>query len=132
MKLKDLVTILKKEKINYMIVGGYAVNFHGYSRNTVDIDLVIKLTLSNLKKLEKSLHQMGMVSRLLLMPSPSLNLEMSISSKETCWPGTSTIKATPLIKLTSSSPTMSATSNQRNSKWEILKSKSSPKTILLE
>ena len=26
-----------------MIVGGYAVNFHGYSRNTVDIDLIINI-----------------------------------------------------------------------------------------
>jgi hypothetical protein len=64
MKLSKLVNALKKEKINYMIVGGYAVNFHGYSRNTVDIDLIIKFTLSNLKKIEKLFQQMGMVSRL--------------------------------------------------------------------
>ena len=64
MKLSKLITALKKEKINYMIVGGYAVNFHGYSRNTVDIDLIIKFTLANLKKIEKLLQQMGMVSRL--------------------------------------------------------------------
>ena len=64
MKLSKLVTALKKEKINYMIVGGYAVNFHGYSRNTVDIDLIIKFTLANLKKIEKLLQQMGMVSTL--------------------------------------------------------------------
>ena len=64
MKLSELVKALKKEKINYMIVGGYAVNFHGYSRNTVDIDLIIKFTLANLKKIEKLLQQMGMVSRL--------------------------------------------------------------------
>lgn len=64
MNVKELVGALKKEKINYMIVGGYAVNFHGYSRNTVDIDIVIKFTLLNLKKVEKLLHQMGMISRL--------------------------------------------------------------------
>ena len=64
MKLSKLVKALKKEKINYMIVGGYAVNFHGYSRNTVDIDLIIKFTLANLKKIEKLLQQMGMVSTL--------------------------------------------------------------------
>jgi len=64
MELSKLVNALKKEKINYMIVGGYAVNFHGYSRNTVDIDLIIKFTLCNLKKIEKLLQQMGMVSRL--------------------------------------------------------------------
>lgn len=64
MKITDLVQALKKEKINYLVVGGYAVNFHGYSRNTVDIDLVIKFTLSNLKKIEKLLNDMGLVSRL--------------------------------------------------------------------
>lgn len=64
MKLESLISKLKKEKINYLIVGGYAVNFHGYSRNTVDIDLVIKLNLQNLKKIEKILNSMGLVSRL--------------------------------------------------------------------
>lgn len=64
MKLKEIVKALKKEKINYLIVGGYAVNFHGYSRNTVDIDLVIKFTLSNLKKIESLLQKMGMTSKL--------------------------------------------------------------------
>ena len=64
MKLSEIVTELKAAKINYMIVGGYAVNFHGYSRNTVDIDLIIKLTLANLKKVEKILNGLGMVSKL--------------------------------------------------------------------
>jgi len=64
MKLGILASELKKLKINYMIVGGYAVNFHGYSRNTVDIDLVIKFSLSNLKKIEKLFKEWGMTSRL--------------------------------------------------------------------
>ena len=64
MRLSDLVNSLKEEKINYLIVGGYAVNFHGYSRNTVDIDLVIKWNLKNLKKIEKLLNNMDLVSRL--------------------------------------------------------------------
>jgi hypothetical protein len=64
MKLSILINALKKDKIKYMIVGGDAVNFHGYSRNTVDIDLIIKFTLANLKKIENSLKRMGLVSRL--------------------------------------------------------------------
>ncbi len=64
MKIIELVQALKKEKINYLIVGGYAVNFHGYSRNTVDIDLVIKFSLTNLKKIEKLLQTMGLKSKL--------------------------------------------------------------------
>ena len=64
MRLVELIKALKEKKINYVIVGGYAVNFHGYSRNTVDIDLVIRFTLANLKKIERLLEDMGMVSRL--------------------------------------------------------------------
>lgn len=64
MKIKEIVSALKEKNINYMIVGGYAVNFHGYSRNTVDIDLVIKFTLKNLKNLELALGEMGLVSKL--------------------------------------------------------------------
>lgn len=64
MLLFNLIEKLKDNKINYLIVGGYAVNFHGYSRNTQDIDLIIKFTLSNLKKIEAVLNDMGMVSKL--------------------------------------------------------------------
>ena len=64
MKFTSLIEQLTKNKINYLVVGGYAVNFHGYSRNTVDIDLVIKFTLKNLKKIEKILNDFGLVSRL--------------------------------------------------------------------
>lgn len=64
MKLKQLISKFKEKKINYLIVGGYAVNFHGYSRNTVDIDLVIKFTLANLKKVQKTLEGLGLISRL--------------------------------------------------------------------
>jgi hypothetical protein len=51
--LKHKMFMFLKEKINYMIVGGYAVNFHEYSKNTVDIDLIIKFPLAHLKKMEK-------------------------------------------------------------------------------
>ena len=64
MRLEKLITELVRKRISYMVVGGYAVNFHGYSRNTVDIDLIIKFNLTNLKKIEKILHDMGMISRL--------------------------------------------------------------------
>jgi predicted nucleotidyltransferase len=64
MKLKDLVKKLRDAKINYLIVGGYAVNFHGYSRNTVDIDLVVKFSLANLKKVQKTLEELNLTSRL--------------------------------------------------------------------
>jgi hypothetical protein len=31
------IQCFNKSKVDYMIVGGYAVNFHGYSRSTSDL-----------------------------------------------------------------------------------------------
>ena len=41
---------LNKKKIRYIVVGGMAVNFHGIPRMTYDIDLLLDLEDSNLKK----------------------------------------------------------------------------------
>ena len=55
---------LKEAKVPYAIVGGHAVALHGAVRGTVDIDFIIKWTLGNLKKAEKALTSIGLVSRL--------------------------------------------------------------------
>lgn len=55
---------LKKAKVPYAIVGGYAVALHGAIRGTIDIDLVIQWSLENLLKVEQTLKQIGLVSRL--------------------------------------------------------------------
>lgn len=41
--LDKIVSILEKENINYMIVGGLAVSYHNRSRTTNDIDLVVQI-----------------------------------------------------------------------------------------
>ena len=41
---------LNKKKIKYIVVGGMAVNFYGVPRATYDIDLLLYLEDSNLKK----------------------------------------------------------------------------------
>lgn len=38
----NLLNELNKNGVEYLVVGGYAVNFHGYRRTTGDIDLWIK------------------------------------------------------------------------------------------
>lgn len=46
MKLKSLESVigaLNKANIKYIIVGGLAVNAHGYGRVTYDVDLVVRL-----------------------------------------------------------------------------------------
>jgi hypothetical protein len=41
------------------VIGGYAVNFHGYHRNTADIDLWIAVDPANAQKISEVLRQFG-------------------------------------------------------------------------
>ena len=40
---------LNKLKIDYLVIGGLAVNFHGVPRMTYDIDLMLLLRPENIK-----------------------------------------------------------------------------------
>jgi predicted nucleotidyltransferase len=58
----DFQTIFKELNglgINYLVVGGLAVNFHGIPRMTYDIDLMILLEPENILKLVTKLTQWG-------------------------------------------------------------------------
>jgi hypothetical protein len=48
---KTIFEELNKENIDYLVVGGLAVNFHGIPRMTYDIDLMIHLDSENILKL---------------------------------------------------------------------------------
>jgi Nucleotidyl transferase AbiEii toxin, Type IV TA system len=50
---------LNKLKIDYLVVGGLAVNFHGIPRMTYDIDLMILLEPQNIRRLVAKLSQWG-------------------------------------------------------------------------
>jgi len=62
--LLKIVHKLKEHKIPYAIVGGHAVAFHGAIRGTLDIDLITKLNLKTLQKIESALGELGLTSRL--------------------------------------------------------------------
>ncbi len=51
-------------KIQYAVVGGYAVALHGAVRGTVDLDLVLALKEESFVKAEKALDKLGLTSRL--------------------------------------------------------------------
>lgn len=46
---KEFIALLNEHKVQYIIVGGYALAFHGYPRFTKDIDLWIWAILKNWK-----------------------------------------------------------------------------------
>ena len=56
---EELLQLLEGNKVEYMIVGGYAVAFHGYPRFTKDIDIFYNLTSNNVSKLRKTLIEFG-------------------------------------------------------------------------
>ena len=45
---------LNNHKVNYIMVGGFATRFHGFNRNTEDLDLWLEDTLQNRKNLRQS------------------------------------------------------------------------------
>lgn len=47
----DFISLLNKHKAKYVLVGGWAVIFEGYSRNTGDIDILIERENGNAEKL---------------------------------------------------------------------------------
>ena len=50
----DLVGIcreLNQRSVNYIVVGGMAINIHGFIRNTEDIDLLIEIEETNERKI---------------------------------------------------------------------------------
>ena len=47
---KEFIELLNEHKVKYLIIGGYAVNLHGYPRYTKDIDFWLWMTRSNIKK----------------------------------------------------------------------------------
>lgn len=51
---------LQNHSVEYIMVGGYATNFHGYQRFTGDIDIWLKDTLENRKALRNAFIECGM------------------------------------------------------------------------
>ncbi|MEO3406387.1 nucleotidyltransferase [Mucilaginibacter sp. CAU 1740] len=45
---------LQENNVQYIMIGGYAINLHGYQRFTGDLDIWIKDTLDNRKQLRKT------------------------------------------------------------------------------
>lgn len=56
---EELLRLLEQNKVQYMIIGGYAVAFHGYPRFTKDIDIFYLNSRENIEKLINALISFG-------------------------------------------------------------------------
>ena len=56
---KEFIDLLNDHNVEYLVVGGYAVNNYGYLRATGDIDFWVKPGIDNAKRIIKSLLDFG-------------------------------------------------------------------------
>jgi len=56
---KEFIELLNEHKVDYLVIGGYAVNYHGYPRYTKDIDFWLWMTESNIEKLIRAIKDFG-------------------------------------------------------------------------
>ncbi len=57
---KDFLRLLNSHGVEYLLVGGYAVGYHGYPRATGDMDIWIAVSEANAQKAAMVLHDFGM------------------------------------------------------------------------
>ena len=56
---KEFLRLLNANRVEYLLVGGYAVGLHGYPRATIDIDLWVRATSGNADRVMRALRAFG-------------------------------------------------------------------------
>ena len=59
---KEFIALLNANKVQYLVVGGYAVAFHGVPRYTKDLDIWINPTKENAARIISALIDFGFAS----------------------------------------------------------------------
>lgn len=59
---KEFIALLNENNVRYLVVGGYAVAFHGHPRYTKDLDVWIAVDSENAEKISDVVRKFGFVS----------------------------------------------------------------------
>ena len=57
---KEFLKLLKEHDVRYLLIGGYAVGYHGYARATDDMDIWVAIHPDNAQKLVSALKVFGL------------------------------------------------------------------------
>jgi hypothetical protein len=57
---RDFLISLNKNEVRYILVGGFSVILHGYSRTTGDMDIWVERNSENYNKLKNAFFEFGM------------------------------------------------------------------------
>jgi hypothetical protein len=77
--LREFVRLLNSHEVRYLVVGGYAVAYHGWPRMTGDIDFFLEVSDENARKVEHvltdfSFASLGLTARDFLQPGMVVQL----------------------------------------------------------
>ena len=56
---KEFLRSLNEKKVEYLLIGGYAVGYYGYVRATADMDVWIACNADNAARIVKALQEFG-------------------------------------------------------------------------
>jgi hypothetical protein len=56
---RDILSLFNEEKVDYLVVGAYALAFHGLPRATGDIDLWVGCSSENARRIWRALSRFG-------------------------------------------------------------------------
>ena len=56
---KEFLKLLNAHQVEYLLIGGYAVGYHGYPRATADMDIWIALQPANAERIVAVLKEFG-------------------------------------------------------------------------
>jgi hypothetical protein len=62
---REFLRLLDARRVEYLLIGGYAVALHGYPRATVDLDIWVRLDPDNAARIVTALRDFGFDSPLL-------------------------------------------------------------------
>ncbi len=83
---KEFLKLLKEYNVRYLLIGAYAVNYHGYVRGTGDMDIWVAIHPDNAQKLVSVLKIFGFEN------NPEIKPEMFLQEKKNRPHGISSIE----------------------------------------
>ena len=72
---KEFLKLLSARKVEYLLIGGYAVGYYGYPRVTADIDIWIAIKPQNADKIVSVLKEFG-------FDEPNLSTELFLKQNQ--------------------------------------------------
>ena len=56
---REFLKLFESNRVEYLLIGGYAVNLYGHVRTTNDLDVWVKVSPENAAKIEQALREFG-------------------------------------------------------------------------